>query len=182
MASPTLAPLRLMVALNVPLDVLVVPDALRRLDADRTAAGVQARQVIIELTESRVVSDIGQLTRVVEQLRRTGYGVALDDLEPAMPRHEALLDIPFTAVKLDKSIVMRSAAGGDAAAFMERIVGAAKARGLKVVVEGVEDLRTWHRVRKAGADVAQGFVIARPLPASVLPVWLDAWRARSGFD
>jgi EAL domain-containing protein (putative c-di-GMP-specific phosphodiesterase class I) len=169
------------VALNVPLDVLVGPDALHRLEADRTAAGLPARQVVIELTESRVVSDLRQLARVVEQLRRAGYGVALDDLGPAMPRYEALLDIPFTAVKLDKTIVMRGGGEDAAAAFVARIIGAAKARGLKVVVEGVEDMRTWHRVRNAGADLAQGFLIGRPLPASALPAWAAAWGARSGF-
>jgi EAL domain-containing protein (putative c-di-GMP-specific phosphodiesterase class I) len=127
--SPALAPHGLTVALNVPLDVLVGPDALHRLEADRTAAGLPARQVVIELTESRVVSDLRQLARVVEQLRRAGYGVALDDLGPAMPRYEALLDIPFTAVKLDKTIVMRGGGEDAAAAFVARIIGAAKARG-----------------------------------------------------
>jgi EAL domain-containing protein (putative c-di-GMP-specific phosphodiesterase class I) len=65
---------------------------------------------------------------------------------------------------------------------MAGIIGTAKARGLKVVVEGVEDLTAWHRARNAGADMAQGFLIARPLPAAALPAWLEAWRARSGFD
>jgi EAL domain-containing protein (putative c-di-GMP-specific phosphodiesterase class I) len=181
-ASAPLAPHGLTVALNVPLDVLVGPDALQRLEADRAAAGLAARRVVIELTESRVVSDLRQLGRVVEQLRRAGYGVAIDDLGPTMPRYQALLDIPFTAVKLDKTIMQRSAAGGEAAAFMAGIIGTAKARGLKVVVEGVEDLTAWHRARNAGADMAQGFLIARPLPAAALPAWLEAWRARSGFD
>jgi EAL domain-containing protein (putative c-di-GMP-specific phosphodiesterase class I) len=99
-----------------------------------------------------------------------------------MPRYEALLNMPFTAVKLDKTIVQRSTTDSEAAGFMAAIIGAAKARGQTVVVEGVEDLPCWHRVRNAGADMAQGFVIARPLPASVLPAWIEAWRTRSGFD
>lgn len=177
--SPSLAPYALSVALNVPLDVLVLSDALDRLDEQREAAGVATARVVFELTESRVVSDLRQLRRVVERLRQAGHRVAIDDIDPAMPRYEALLDIPFTSVKLDKDMVARSAVPGAAADFVKRIIAAAKVRGLTIVVEGVEDMRTWHRLRDAGADLAQGFVIGRPLPPSVLPPWIDAWRARS---
>jgi EAL domain-containing protein (putative c-di-GMP-specific phosphodiesterase class I) len=155
---------------------------VRRLDSMREAACVPASRVVIELTESRVVADLPKLRRVVERLRQTGYHVAIDDVSPAMPRYAALLDMPFTTVKLDKDIVMRGASSRNAADFVARIIAAAKARGLTVVVEGVHDARTWNRVRRAGADLAQGYAIARPLPAAVLPAWIEAWRSRRDLD
>jgi EAL domain-containing protein (putative c-di-GMP-specific phosphodiesterase class I) len=182
LASLELTGLGRTVALNIPLDVLLLPDALRRLDEEVGAAAVAASQIVVELTESQVVVDLRQLRRVVERLRHAGYNVALDDVSPAMPRYAALLDLPFTAVKLDKDIVRRGAVARDAADFVERIIATAKARELMVVVEGVEDVLTWNRMRRAGADLAQGYVIARPLPAAVLPVWLDAWLARTDLD
>jgi EAL domain-containing protein (putative c-di-GMP-specific phosphodiesterase class I) len=170
------------VALNFPLDVLLMPGALRRLDTEREAVGMAASRIVIEMTESRVVTDLPPLRRVVERLRRTGYQVAIDDVSPAMPRYAALLDLPFSAMKLDKDIVMRGSVSKDAADFVERIIALAKARGLTVIVEGVQDLRIWNRVRRAGADLAQGYAIAQPLPVAVLPAWADAWRARTEFD
>jgi EAL domain-containing protein (putative c-di-GMP-specific phosphodiesterase class I) len=170
------------VALNFPLDVLLLPDALRQLDADREAAGIARKRIVIELTESRAVDDVPQLRRVVDRLLDTGYRTALDDISPGMPHYEALLDIPFTAVKLDRDIVLRSAQTKADSDFVKRVIAAARQRGMNVVVEGVEDARTWHRMRKAGADLAQGFVVGRPMPAAVLPAWLEAWRARTDLD
>jgi EAL domain-containing protein (putative c-di-GMP-specific phosphodiesterase class I) len=179
LAAPILSGDRCTVSVNFPLDVLLVPDALHWLDVEREMTGVAASQVVIELTESRVVANLRQLRRVVEGLRRTGYHVAIDDVSPAVPRYAALLDMPFTAVKIDKDIVMRAAAATEAADFVERIIEAAKPRGLTVVAEGVQDARTWHRMRRAGVDLAQGYIIARPMPAAALPPWIEAWRSRT---
>jgi EAL domain-containing protein (putative c-di-GMP-specific phosphodiesterase class I) len=182
MTSAVLAPLDLKVALNFSLDVLLVPDALHRLEVLRTAAGIAASRVVIELTESRIVTDLPRLRRAVLRLRDAGYGVALDDVSPAMPRNEALLDMPFTAVKLDKGVVIRGAVAADAAAFIRRIVALARPRGITVIAEGVEDRRTWRRVKAAGIDLAQGFIVGRPLPAQALPAWVEAWSARADLD
>jgi EAL domain-containing protein (putative c-di-GMP-specific phosphodiesterase class I) len=182
LTSPELSGLGRTVSLNAPLELLLLPDALRWMDDEVKTAGVAASRVVIELTESQVVADLHHLRQVVERLRHAGYNVALDDVSPAMPHYAALLDMPFTAVKIDKDVVRRGAVTRDAADFVERIIAVAKARDLMVVVEGVEDVRTWNRMRRAGADLAQGHVIARPLPASVLPVWLDAWRARTDLN
>jgi EAL domain-containing protein (putative c-di-GMP-specific phosphodiesterase class I) len=182
LVSPNLSGLGGTVSLNVPLDVLLLPNALRWLDEELETADVAASRVVIELTESQVVADLHQLRQVVERLRHADYNVALDDVSPAMPRYAALLDMPFTAVKLDKDVVRRGAVARDAADFVQRIIATAKSRDLMVVAEGVEDVRTWNRVRRAGADLAQGYVVARPLPASVLPAWLDAWRARTDLN
>jgi EAL domain-containing protein (putative c-di-GMP-specific phosphodiesterase class I) len=180
--SPDVAPLDLTVALNVPLDVLLDRDAPRRFHAQREAIGVPASRLVIELTESRVVDDFRQLSRAVERLRDAGYRVALDDLSPGMPNYLSILDAPFTSVKLDKDVVTRSAVAIDAADFIKQMIVMAKKRCRDVIVEGVEDLRCWNRMRQAGADLAQGFFIARPLPAAVLPAWTEAWRARTDFD
>jgi EAL domain-containing protein (putative c-di-GMP-specific phosphodiesterase class I) len=182
LVSPALSGHGFKIALNFSLDVLLTPDAVRLLDAQRHAAGVPASRVVIELTESRVVADLPQLRRVIEGLRQSGYHVAIDDVSPALAGYAALLDMPFSAVKLDKDIVIRGTSATDAADFVERIIATAKARGMTVVVEGVQDVRTWNRMRRAGADLAQGYAIARPLPASALPAWVDAWRARNDMD
>ena len=79
MAGPALAPLGLDMALNFPLDVLQVPEALALLDEQRQEAGIAARRVVIELTESQPVQCLVTLRRALEHLRALGYRVSIDD-------------------------------------------------------------------------------------------------------
>lgn len=165
----------LAVTLNFPLDVLLCDVALGTLDAQRQAAGLSAAQIVVELTESRPVDDLPALRRSLERLRRLGYGVAIDDAGPAVPDLAPLLDLPFTCVKLDKTIVQGSEHSAKALDFLQRTAAAAQARGMQVVAEGIENGTVWDLMLSLGIDHAQGFFVARPLPATAVPVWLDAW-------
>jgi EAL domain-containing protein (putative c-di-GMP-specific phosphodiesterase class I) len=182
LSGPLLAERDLSLALNFSLDVLLVPEAMERLDARREEAGLDAGRIIIELTESRPVADLAGLRSATERLREAGYGLAIDDVGPAVPHHEAMLDLPFTAMKLDKTIVQQSGTCQEALDFLVRVIRSAKSRGLVVIAEGVEDVGTWKRMRQLGADDAQGFLVSRPLPPAALPIWLESWREQPRFE
>lgn len=181
MSSSSLVSHGLEIALNFPLDVLLVPQAMVLLDAQRRIAGIEAAQVIIELTESRPVEDVPGLRRAIERLRAAGYGVVIDDIQPEVPKLRALMDLPFTGVKLDKDLVLVLATDPGLLDFTRDIVGVAKSRGLTVTAEGVEDAAAWERLLGLGVDMAQGFLIARPLLAVAVPVWLRRWSKRRHF-
>ena len=172
--------LGLLLSLNFPLDVLLMPAVLARLDAQRKQAGIAADRVAIELTESRPVEDIAGLARAVERLRGGGYRVAIDDVGPAVPRVRELLELPFTSVKLDKQIVQQADEPGTDA-FIRSVTAAARDRGMVVIAEGVEDVPIWQRMQAAGAAYAQGFLVARPLPASAVSLWFGAWLSQPDF-
>jgi EAL domain-containing protein (putative c-di-GMP-specific phosphodiesterase class I) len=181
--SAYFAPLGLWLALNFPLDVLLDEPMLDWLDQQRQAAGIAAKQIIVELTESQPVADLGAeafatLQRSIARLRDAGYGVALDDVGPEMADHTALFKLNFTSAKLDMGLVTDSADDPAAQSFLSQTISLARKAGCDVVAEGVKDHDTWERMRLAGADQAQGFMVARPLPAAAVRVWLDAWRAR----
>ena len=178
MAGPALAPLGLVMALNFPLDVLLVPEALTLLDEQRREAGIPPGRVTIELTESRPVECLVTLRHAIERLRASGYGVSIDDVSPAVPRLMALLDLPFSALKLDKDLVLRLGADEAADDFTWRIIDMASSRRLTVTAEGVKNAAIWHRLAALGVDLAQGFLVARPLPAAGVPPWLSRWRKR----
>jgi EAL domain-containing protein (putative c-di-GMP-specific phosphodiesterase class I) len=180
-AGPLLQPLGLDITLNFPLDVLLVPDALLRLDTSRRAAGVAAERVIIELTESREVKDVAALGGVLERLRSAGYRISIDDITPTVPHVGDLLELPFSALKLDKAVVQGLAEVPALQEFVRRVLNVARQHGSSVVAEGVEDVATWRRMLALGMDHAQGFLIARPLPAAAVPIWLEAWRSQSEF-
>ena len=177
LASPELRALGLTVALNFPLNVVLAPGMVDCLDAHCAEAGVSAGQITIELVETQPVEDLAALRRVVEKLRARGYGIAIDDLSPALPSRAALLEVPFTMAKLDRAVIRRIDET-DSRAFLTRAVSVAHANHLTVTAEGVEDYATWQRLGDLDVDYVQGFLVSRPLPGKTLPVWLHAWRRR----
>src|SRR6185437_874554 len=177
LSRPALDGRDLTIALNFPLDIVLVPETMTRLNAQCAAAGVRPEQIIVELTESRPVEDLAALRRAIERVRRGGYGLAIDDLGPSVPHHAALIEMPFTAVKLDIEVI-RDMHAEDGRAFLLDTIDTARAQGMTIIAEGVEDRDTWRRLEARGVDHAQGFLISRPLPAAALPIWLDAWAGR----
>jgi len=165
-------------ALNFPLDVLLIPEALTWLEARRKEAEIPANRLVIELTESRPVTEITRLRHAIATLREIGYGLAIDDVGPEIRDHRALLDLQFTALKLDKDLVRESPDSTVAANFLTKTIEAARAANLTIVAEGVEDAQIWERMKALGVDQAQGFLVARPLPAAAVPLWHRDWCAR----
>ncbi len=177
LTGPSFRGLGLAMALNYPLKVLSHPQAAVSLDERRAALGLTPDQVQIELTESRPVEDFGALGSSLEHLRSLGYRILIDDVGPAVKNLARLLTLPFTGLKLDKGIVRLIGTHGPGASLAPRVVEQARERGLTVVAEGVETRDMWDRLRALGVQEAQGYFVARPLPAAAVPVWLDAWRA-----
>jgi EAL domain-containing protein (putative c-di-GMP-specific phosphodiesterase class I) len=175
LAGPFLAGRDFRMSVNFPLDVLLKPAALDRLEEQRVAAALPAERIVIELTESRPVDDIPMLRRSLERLRALGYGAAIDDVGPAVPRLAPLLELPFTSLKLDKDLVQQVGGSAEVRTFLAETIIQAKMRGLSVVAEGVETEAIWEQMRGLGTDEVQGFLAARPLPVAAVPIWWDAW-------
>jgi EAL domain-containing protein (putative c-di-GMP-specific phosphodiesterase class I) len=163
------------VGINIPLDLLLHPGTLDRLEAGRRAAGMAAERLAIELTESQPVENPVALGRSLERVRRAGYRAVIDDVGPAMTYVTALLDLPFTGLKLDGGLIRAAAQDAAARGFASRIVAAARRHGMVVTAEGVEDEAAWDLVRDLGADQAQGYLMGEAMPATALPAWRAGW-------
>jgi EAL domain-containing protein (putative c-di-GMP-specific phosphodiesterase class I) len=177
LVGPSLAGWGPRMSINFSLDVLLMPAALERLEEQRAAVGVPAERIIIELTESRPVDDIPLLRRSLEYLRGLGYGAAIDDVGPAVPRLGPLLKLPFTSLKLDKDLVQQVADSEEVRTFLAVTTARAKARGFTVTAEGVETTEIWDQMAALGVDEMQGFLMARPLTVAAVPVWWESWVA-----
>jgi EAL domain-containing protein (putative c-di-GMP-specific phosphodiesterase class I) len=168
-----LAALPYWLAVNLPLDVLLRADVIGWLERGRALAGMPAERLVIELTESRPLTRLPELARVVSRLRRSGYGIAIDDVGPGPLLRDpaALLGLDFTMLKLDKGVVRQAPRSAAARQFLRQTIAAAHARGLAVVAEGVADAPTWALMVELGVQHAQGFHIARPLAAEAVAAW-----------
>ncbi len=167
----------LFVTINLPLDVLLFPESLQRIDQHRQSAALPVSRILIELTESRPVMDLVSLAAALTRWRDAGYRVAIDDIGPEMMNQRELFELPFNVVKLDKNVVLRSQNDILALRYLQRTVANAKTRSLSVIAEGIENQAMWHRMRDMEVEHAQGYLIARALPANALQAWLDGWNA-----
>jgi diguanylate cyclase len=142
--------------------------------------GVPAKALVLELTESSVLSDPTRIGRVLAALRDLGIGVSLDDFGTGYSALTHLRDLPVTEVKIDRSFVSSMRTEPADAAIVEATIGLAQRMGIIAVAEGAEDRATWERLDALGCDLIQGFVLSRPVPAAELePLLWSAERART---
>jgi EAL domain-containing protein (putative c-di-GMP-specific phosphodiesterase class I) len=177
--------LDLKVAFNLPLDAILHPKILPALEAIRKAGKIPEGAIKLELTETQPVSNTAALNAVISKLSQAGYRLALDDITPATANLEALLELPFRAVKLDRSVVANAqhyqpATAAAAQSFITKITTQAASINRAVIAEGIENATTLALVKSLGATHGQGYLFARPLPARALGPWLTHWRSETG--
>ncbi|MGK5674735.1 EAL domain-containing protein [Micromonospora sp. URMC 106] len=145
--------------------------------ADRLARhGVPPQRLQLEITEGALMADPRRVLATITRLHRIGVGIALDDFGTGYSSLQHLRRLPLSEVKVDRSFVLGMAEDADDAAIVKSTIELAKALGLRVVAEGVEDERTWRMLYAAGCDAAQGWFYARPMPAEELVAWLARYR------
>jgi diguanylate cyclase (GGDEF)-like protein len=149
-------------------------DLLDHLD-DRVAAALdrhqlEPRAMVIEVTESAVLSDPTRARAMLIRLERLGVGLSLDDFGTGFSSLEHLKTLPVTEIKIDRSFVTEMTLAD--VAIVEAITQLAHRLGKRVVAEGVEDRNTWRRLATAGCELIQGYVLSRPLPPEELEATL----------
>jgi EAL domain-containing protein (putative c-di-GMP-specific phosphodiesterase class I) len=102
----------------------------------------------------------------------------IDDVVPDMPDLDALLEMPFTSVKFDKSLGRGGLDCRSAARFIDRVIAVAQRRRMTVIAEGIEDSESWVSLRDCGVTYGQGYWVSRPLPYAELPGWIAGWNQR----
>jgi len=165
------------VSLNLPLNVLVERDVLGWLRELQVQTKFPFSALILEMTETAPVLDRSALRRALERLREAGLAVLIDDMGLDEDRAD-LLSLPFAGIKLDRHLISAMPTKRRARAEVQRLVRMAHAAGMTVTAEGVSDSCLWRAVAAAGVDHAQGYAIARPLPAAALGAWNYAWRSQ----
>ena len=141
-------------------------------------AGVAPQDIMLEVTESLLMLDQRVPLDVLTRLRLKRFGLSIDDFGTGHSSLTQLGDISFDELKIDRSFVHGAGLDLTARAMFDASLGLGKQLGLEVVAEGVEDRDDWELVRTAGCDLAQGYFIARPMPAAELPAWIESWKRR----
>jgi diguanylate cyclase (GGDEF)-like protein len=148
------------------------------------AFDVPAGALILEITEDVLMADAPRSQQVMAGLRRLGVRLSIDDYGTGYSSLSYLRALPVDELKLDRSFVSNLTSDERAAAIVRSTLQLSIDLGMRMVVEGVEDAATLTALRAWGCDYAQGYHIARPMPASNFLAWLveqPTWIPRGGI-
>jgi diguanylate cyclase (GGDEF)-like protein len=144
-------------------------------------AGLPPEQLVIELTETTVAEDPERAAEQFAALRISGVEVAIDDFGSGFSSLGQLINIPTGVLKIDRSLVAGiHGKASQSAAAIAAVAGLAAALGMRSLAEGVETAEQVELAAELGCAFAQGFHIARPMPADELEAWMTA-RATTEF-
>jgi diguanylate cyclase (GGDEF)-like protein len=130
----------------------------------------------LEVLETSAMEDISHVSNVMQACRALGVGFALDDFGTGYSSLTYLKHLPAELLKIDQSFVRDMLDDPDDLAIVESVIGLAGAFRRNVIAEGVETAPHGELLLTLGCEQAQGYGIARPMPASELPNWVARWR------
>ena len=143
-------------------------------------AGVDGRQLEIELTETSVLDDPDAARRALETLRAAGVSVSMDDFGTGYTSLALLADLPLDTVKIDRSFIVAMHDSERSRAVVESVITMAHALKLRVVGEGIETEEQLETLAGFGCDEIQGYLISRPLPSDEITAFLVRERETGG--
>lgn len=136
---------------------------------------VQPWQLELEILENSALQDVGSASQVIEDCQLLGISFALDDFGTGYSSLTYLKRLRVAILKIDQSFVRDMLDDPDDLSILEGILGLGRAFHCAVIAEGVETLAHGELLLQLGCELAQGYGIARPMPAQALPDWITSW-------
>ncbi|HSC15129.1 MAG TPA: EAL domain-containing protein [Gammaproteobacteria bacterium] len=167
--------LRLTCAVNLPPGLftdLGFPDRVAALLAD---SGVDGSQLVLEITETATIQNPTATMAILTRLRVKGVGLALDDFGTGFSSMTQLFEMPFSELKIDKSLVMNMPQSPEATTMIASLIELGHNLGLKICAEGVESRAALDALTTMGCDRCQGYFISGAIPASEIAAFAARW-------
>lgn len=165
------------ISINVDAQLLLQRDFLGNLQAHLARhPGVHPGELELEVLETSALDDMDRVAQVIEACREMGVGFALDDFGTGYSSLTYLRHLPTSLLKIDQSFVRDMLDDPDDLAILDGVIGLAVAFRRDVIAEGVESVEHGQLLLRLGCDWAQGYGIARPMPAEDWPQWQRDWR------
>ena len=147
---------------------LKLPEQLRMLVKEYE---LDPSMIVLELTESALMDSVVTSLDILTRLRLKGFQLSIDDFGTGYSSLSQLHKIPFTELKVDQSFVTNMKQNHESKAIVETCIMLAHKLNMEVVAEGVEDKETWDLLLAEDCDIAQGYYIAKPMPALEFDKW-----------
>ena len=166
----------LRISVNVSAHNLSGPEVADHYETIVREHGLAPDAIILEITESSVMSDTARGLGMLARLRLKGFGLSVDDFGTGYSSLAQLSQIPFTELKIDRGFVSGAPTQSRKRAMIETSLDLARKLELAVVAEGVETDEEWQLLASLGCDYAQGYLISPPVPGDQLPEAIQRWR------
>ena len=128
----------------------------------------------LEVTESALMGELVTSLDILTRLRMKGIELSIDDFGTGYSSLSQLYRVPFTELKIDQSFVMNMAKNNEARGIVKTCIRLGHELNMHVVAEGVEDKETLTLLKEMECDIAQGYYIAKPMPADNLIGWKES--------
>jgi EAL domain-containing protein (putative c-di-GMP-specific phosphodiesterase class I) len=162
----------LWVSVNVSPIQLKSPQSVSAIGRILAGCAVPTDSVVLELTESAFASDGDGGLASLGSLKSLGVHIAIDDFGTGFSSLSNLASLPVDILKIDRSFVSGHAAGPTSEHMLEGIFGVAEKLSLAVIAEGIEEPEQLDLLVTLGCSLGQGYLLARPMSATVLDVLL----------
>jgi diguanylate cyclase (GGDEF)-like protein/PAS domain S-box-containing protein len=136
----------------------------------------------LEILETSALHDISQVSATMNACHELGVRFALDDFGTGYSSLTYLRRLPAHLIKIDQTFVREMLENADDSAIVEAVIGLAKAFRRNVIAEGVETIQHGLALLQLGCHLAQGYGIARPMPAVDIPKWVSNWKADDSWQ
>jgi EAL domain-containing protein (putative c-di-GMP-specific phosphodiesterase class I)/FixJ family two-component response regulator len=166
--------LYLRVAVNVSMDDLADVDFADFVATE--ASGLPPQSLILEVTESSLIQNFSAVLDVCARLHMKRFCLSIDDFGTGHSSLVQLHDLPFDELKIAQIFTHNACRDARQQAIFKSSLDLALQLGMEVVAEGVENANDWAYLRTTQCHIAQGYFIARPMPAAALPGWIDEWQ------
>ncbi len=161
-------------SVNTTVADLLDVDFPHEVTAALSARGLSPEALVLEVTETSIMSDPVRIGNVLAHLRENGIELALDDFGTGYSSLIHLRSLPVATVKIDRSFITRMGDEATDAAIVQATIDLAHTLGISVVAEGLEDEETWQALEALDCDFVQGYVLGRPMPGPELTLQLEA--------
>jgi diguanylate cyclase (GGDEF)-like protein len=158
----------LKIAINLAAIQFLDPHLLPFLRAKLALTGIKAANIELELTERTLVSDVGKATAIMHQLIDLGFLISIDDFGTGYSSLSYLKKMPAHIIKIDRSFVDGMLVGKADKQIVASTISMVQNLGMKVVAEGIEQVAQFELLKEYQCDMAQGFLIAKPIPETEL--------------
>jgi diguanylate cyclase len=172
------AGLDLSIAVNLSAKNLQNAELTDQLGRLLSTSGMPADKLVLEVTESAIMTDEPRVKDLLVRLSEQGVEIAIDDFGTGYSSFANLRRLPVSEIKIDKSFVLNMVSSEEDRMIVSSIVELGHNLGLSVVAEGVENDSTWDVLAGMHCDLAQGYYLSRPLPAGALLDWSRGFSSR----
>ncbi len=143
---------------------------------------IAPHRLVLEVTESIAIEQNARTRENLSILHEHGIQIALDDFGAGYSSLNYLSRLPIDVLKLDRSLAAEIDSDPNQEHLVNGVIGLASSLRLPVVVEGIERASQLERILELGAEFAQGYVLAEPMPRDALIDWLVAHRGKAAAE